>query len=277
MRNFRSSARRVSEAFGRRVPVLYRSSRLAALLAAVIGIVAIPAGGAQLEDVLEAQAAANAAAAQAQQRINELTERTQEAAARYAQVLAEAKSFEQYNKKLSEQIEAQEAEIASIKRQLEEIEKTARKIKPLLEDMVQSLARFVALDLPFLIEERTQRVQDLKHLLTRVDVSISEKYRQILEAYLIELEYGHTLGAYKGTLGHGEDARAVQFVRVGRVALMYQTLNGEETGYWNAEQNKWVVANDYAEEFEAALKMAHERGAPVLLTVPVPVPEEVQS
>ncbi|MDN5850516.1 MAG: DUF3450 domain-containing protein [Nitrococcus sp.] len=277
MRNLRFSTRRVSDAFAPRRAVFYRSTRAAAALLAALACILVTPAGAQLEDVLQAQAATDAAAAKSQQRIDDLTDRTAEAAARYAQVLAQAKSFEQYNKKLSEQLQAQREEIASIKRQLQEIENTAREIKPLMENMVQSLARFVTLDLPFLPKERAQRVQDLKHLLTRVDVSISEQYRQIVEAFLIELEYGHTLGAYTGRLGSGEDTRTVQFVRVGRVTLMYQTLDGKETGYWDATQNKWVVADDYAEAFETALKMANKTGAPELLTVPVPVPHEAPS
>ncbi|MDN5870655.1 MAG: DUF3450 domain-containing protein [Nitrococcus sp.] len=277
MRNFRFSTRRSSAAFAPRQAVLYRSARAAAALLAAIACIAVAPAGAQLEEVLQAQAATDAAAAKSQEQINDLVDRTEETAARYAQVLAEAKSFERYNEKLSEQLKAQQQEIASIKRQLQEIENTAREIKPLMENMVQSLARFVALDLPFLPKERAERVQDLEHLLTRVDVSISEQYRQIVEAYLIELEYGHTLGAYTGRLGSGEGSRAVQFVRLGRVTLMYQTLDGKETGYWDAKQNKWVVANDYAEAFETALKMANKTGAPELLTVPVPVPQEAPS
>ena len=97
--------------------------------------------------------------------------------------------------------------------------------------------------MPFLLEERTNRVDGLQKLMTQADVSISEKYRRIIEAYQIELEYGRTLEAYEGLIGEGTDARTVDFVRLGRVSLMYQTLDGTETGYWNAEEKKWTVDN----------------------------------
>lgn len=226
------------------------------------------------ESVLQAQAAADAAAAKAQKKINKLTARSRKAASKYAQVLAQAKSFEAYNKKLNQQLQAQQAQIASLQEQLESVKSTAREIQPLMGKMVDSLAKFVKLDLPFLRKERRQRIRKLKHTMDRVDVTIAEKYRQVLQDYMIELGYGHTIGAYKGTLGKGQDAPTVQFVRIGRVALMYQTLDGSETGYWNVKKNKWVVANRYADEFDAALKMAHQRGTPELLTVPVPVPQE---
>lgn len=284
MISFRFNPCKASDQLARRRTGLYRTAPVATALFAFVATTALMFGGVsqavaagpQLEDVLEAQAAVDAAAAQSQQKINTMTSRTRQAAAKYAQVLAQAKSYERYNKRLSDQIQSQQVEIASIKRQLDEIKDTAREIQPLMENMVQSLARFVSLDLPFLPKERTQRIQKLKHLMTRVDVTIAEKYRQILHAYMIELNYGHTLGAYKGTLGHGKNARTVQFVRVGRVTLMYQTLDGSETGYWDAKKHKWVVDNSYAEAFQVALDMAKKRGTPQLLTVPVPVPQEVQ-
>ena len=72
----------------------------------------------------------------------------------------------------------------------------------------------------------------------RADITISEKYRLILEAYQIELEYGRTLSAYEGRLGTGADARTVEFAQLGRVSLMYRTLDGSETGYWDAFEER---------------------------------------
>ena len=88
--------------------------------------------------------------------------------------------------------------------------------------------------------------ENLQNLMPRADVAISEKYRLILEAYQIELDYGQTLDAYEGRLGTGADARTVEFAQLGRVSLMYRTLDGSETGYWDANQKTWVVDNSYA-------------------------------
>ena len=109
--------------------------------------------------------------------------------------------MEKYNKQLASQVEDQEKEMASIEKQLVEIETTNREVQPLMQQMVDTLQRFVALDVPFLIQERTNRVQSLQDLMPRADVAISEKYRRIIEAYQIELEYGRTLETYAGVLG----------------------------------------------------------------------------
>lgn len=143
-----------------------------------------------------------------------------------------------------------------------------------MQQMLQTLETFVSLDVPFLMTERQQRIRNLKELMPRADVTVSEKYRLILEAYQIELDYGTSLDSYEGTLGEGPEKRTVQFVRLGRISLMYRTLNGSESGYWDATQRKWVRDDKYAGAIEQALRVANGKGAPELLTVPVPTPQE---
>jgi hypothetical protein len=244
--------------------------------ALVPAFLAAPAG-AQLSEALQAQAQVDQAAAAAQNELNGIREDTQDAAGRYAQAMADADSLERFNEQIAEQVRSQEEEIASIERQLTEIDTTNREVQPLMEQMVATLEQFVKLDVPFLLEERTARVQSLKDMMARADVTISEKYRRILEAYQIELEYGRTLSAYEGRLGTGADARTVEFVQLGRVSLMYRTLDGSETGYWDAIQKDWVIDGSYKDAVEEALRVARKDGAPDLLTVPVPAPQEVRS
>lgn len=223
---------------------------------------------------LNAQAEADAASAASQTRINDVVDQTRDAAGRYAQTMAEIDSLNRYNEQLQEQVASQEAEMASIQAQLSEIEVTNREVLPLMERMVETLEQFVAADTPFLLDERRNRVAALRELMPRADVAISEKYRRILEAYQIELEYGSTLEAYEGVLSDGNGDRTVEFVRLGRVSLMYQTLDGTEAGYWNAESGSWVQDNSYVDNISDALSVALQEGAPDLLRVPVPAPQE---
>ena len=251
--------------------------RLAPLVVTVASALIAAPAGAQLNQALTAQVEVDRESAQLQGQLNQIRERTQDAASRYAQALADADSLERYNNQLNEQVVSQEQEIASIEEQLLNIETTNREVQPLMQQMVDTLERFIALDVPFLLEERTNRVQNLKNIMARADVTISEKYRLILEAYQIELDYGASLEAYEGRLGTGADARTVEFVQLGRVSLMYQTLDGRETGYWDAQQKAWVEDESYGEAVKEALRVAKGEGAPELLTVPVPAPQEVRS
>lgn len=230
-----------------------------------------------LAAALTAQTEADKAAAASQERIDQLNDETQALATRYRQTLADVDSFKRYNDQIAAQVASQSKTIADMRVQLAEIENTQREVLPLMEKMVATLAQFVALDVPFLVEERQKRVAGLKELMTRADVTNSEKYRRILEAYQIELDYGRTLEAYEGTLGDGDAKKTVQFVRLGRVTLLYQTLDGKETGYWEQAGKRWVRDDSYAHDVKAALHVAKKQGAPDLLMVPVPAPGEVKS
>lgn len=250
---------------------------IGAAAAVALSLALAPAArGTSLDSVLNEQVATDKAAVEAQAKIDQLKDETQDMAVKYREALAVGASMQKYGDQLTVQLESQNTQLADMKTQLAEIEVTQRDILPLMERMIGTLERFVDLDVPFLVEERKNRVATLKQLLGRADVSTSEKYRRILEAYQIEMEYGRTLDAYTGKLGTGDGARTVQFIRLGRIALMYQTLDGDETGYWNAEEKSWVVDPAYTRDVKRTLSVAKKEGAPDLVMVPVPAPVEVK-
>ena len=246
------------------------------LCVALLPAVLCAPAGAQLQEALTQQVQVDKEAAQNQNELNQIRERTQDAIGRFQQASAEAESLERFNRQLQEQVDDQNKEVASIEKQLVDIETTTREVQPLMLRMVDTLAEFIRLDVPFYLEERTVRLNELKDLMPRADIVISEKYRKILEAYQIELDYGRTFDWYEGRLGTGPGARTVEFARLGRVSLMYRTLDGSETGYWDAQKKDWVADPSYREAVEQALRVA-KGGDPDLLTVPVPPPQEVRS
>lgn len=238
--------------------------------------VAAPAAAA-LDRVRQEQIDANKAALGSQQRINTLDDETQKMLAEYRRALADAESHGAYAAQLTRQVESQQGELAEIQRQLDEVEATSRAIVPLEQKMLSTLKEFVRLDLPFLLEERTSRVATLEEMMNRADVSVSEKYRRIVEAYQVEMDYGRTIEAYEGRLAGDSGGRTARFLRVGRVALLYQTLDGEETGFWNAKAGKWEIDDHYAHAFTQGVAVARKLSAPEMLDIPVPAPEEAKS
>ncbi|HEX5057281.1 MAG TPA: DUF3450 domain-containing protein [Gammaproteobacteria bacterium] len=277
MRLFRFDTSKSSARFpaAPREPGSWRPALIA--VGTIVALLATAVASAQLQETLQAQTQVDKEAAQSQKRIDQIHEQTLDAGAQYAQAMAEAESYERYNEQLKAQLKSQEEEIASTQQQLLDIKSTGREVLPLMQKMVQVLDQFVGLDIPFLIEQRTARINHLKDLMTRADVSISEKYRLIMEAYQIELEYGRTLETYEGTLTADDQTRTVQFVRLGRVSLMYRTLDGDESGYWDAIQKQWVADNSYGDTIERAIRVAKKEVAPELLIAPVPAPVEVKS
>jgi len=225
-----------------------------------------------LAPLLDQQLEGDRAAVASEERVGTLSDETREMLLQYRNYLAETRSLELYSDQLAAQVESQEAEIVLVKQQLVEIEATARDVLPLMQKMLDTLDRFVELDMPFQLEERRKRVAGLRDAMGRADVTVSEKYRRILEAYQIETDYGRTLEAWQGELGEAGGVRTVRFLRVGRVALLYQTLDGEETGYWEAAGGRWVVDDSYRSAVRHGFAIADKSHAPDLLSAPVPAP-----
>ena len=152
---------------------------------------------------------------------------------RYARTLAEADLTARYNVQIEQQVSSQQQEIASLEQQIAALDATAVDVQPLLQRMFDDLVEFVANDVPFFKDERDQRIARIRELMASVDASPSEKFRRVMEAYQIEMEYGRTMSSYKQTLTDGREA---EMVRLGRVSLMYRTVEDGETGYWDNEQ-----------------------------------------
>jgi len=254
-----------------------KTRRTITALSGVVLWLVWPAGaeekkGVPLETIVQAQVAADKDAVESQKRINELDDQSKEMLQKYNLLVAEAESMTNYSNSLDLQVKDQNEAIASYNKQLVEIETTQREVMPMMQRMLDQIDRFVELDMPFLIQNRRERIQKLKDVMGKADVAISEKYRRIVEAYQIELDFGRTLESYEGKLSGDPGGRTVKFLRMGRVALMYQTLDGEETGYWDAEKKGWVVANEYREAMKAGIKVATKQGAPELVEAPVHAP-----
>ncbi len=228
-----------------------------------------------VEATLAVQQSIESEAAASQVRIDQLSEQTRNALLAYRQAVTEADRLEQYNAQLERLVASQEAEVDTVRGELEELAVVQREIFPLMTQMVSGLGQFVSLDLPFLSQERVERVDELTQLMNRADVSTAEKYRRILEAYQIEIDYGRTLEAYRGIVEIQGQPVTVDFLRFGRLALLYQTLDRNQTGAWDSGAGTWVaLADRYRQPVANALRIARNQSPPDLVMLPVPAPKE---
>ncbi|MBY4678245.1 DUF3450 domain-containing protein [Marinobacterium arenosum] len=209
-----------------------------------------------------------------QQKIDQLDDQARAAYAEYRAVERQAELVEAYNRQLQKLVSAQQAEIDDLSQQIISLEQTEQAVLPMLARMVEMLDRFVAADTPFLPDERRQRIARLNNLLARADISLAEKYRQILEAYLIEVDYGRTLEAYRGELVDNGTNRQVNFLRLGRAALYYQTLDGRQSALWQPAEKRWQpLADSHNPTLDKAIRIAWQQAVPELLDLPLPTPE----
>ena len=205
-----------------------------------------------------------------QKKVVDIDDKTQELLREYRLTLRKIENTKLYNQQLVQLIEDQKQEKVNTAKQIEEIQVTNQEVVPLMTSMVDTLDQIIKKDTPFLKDERVKRVEELKSIMTRADVSNSEKYRRILEAYMIENEYGKTLEAYRGLLSENGTELTVDYLKVGRLAFMYQTLDGKKQGLWDVSKNDWVTLDsDYKNSIREALKIARKQSAPDLIKLPL--------
>ena len=225
-----------------------------------------------LNSIVDVAQAATADGAASQTRINNLDDETDQLTRDYRAALKQLAALREYNAQLEKLIDGQKKEMVSIRRQIEDVTNVDRTIMPLMFRMIDALDQFVKLDVPFLADERRARVANLRALMDRSDANPAEKYRKILEAYEIENEYGRTIEAYEGEMEINGEIRTVSFLRIGRIALVYQTLDGEESGAWDTAQGEFIdLDGDFDSELRSALRIAKQQAAPDLMVVPVTV------
>lgn len=230
-----------------------------------------------LGTVLSEQAKVNRSSQQSQTRISQLADQTSELLGDYRVTTQQLDRIKIYNDNLERLVRDQEEEKASIVRQLDEFGDVEQGIVPLMLEMIADLRTFIELDMPFQLQERMDRVARLEDNMGRSDLTVSEKYRQIMEAYNEETKFGRNIEAYTGSLPiDGVDTR-VNFLRVGRLVLAYQTADKSRTGFWNKQNGRWEeLDSSYRRHVTDGIAIAKKQAAPQLLTLPVPAPERVQ-
>jgi septal ring factor EnvC (AmiA/AmiB activator) len=255
-----------------------REHRLAArasagLVSAFLAATVAAAG--ELDPVLAAEAGKIQVAQASQQRIDRMVDETEDLEAQYKQVTKELDGLKVYNDYLERQIADQIRELEELHRSIDQVSSMERQIMPLMIRMLDALDRFVELDVPFLRDERTERVARLRATMERADVSAAEKFRRLTEAFQIEIDYGRTIEAYKDSLELDGATLEVNVLRLGRIGLYYQTADASVTGMWDVNGKRWTPLDDGASrnQVRQGLRIAGKQIAPDLLLLPVPAAE----
>jgi len=243
-----------------------------------IGLALVLAGSGQAQDLgatVQAESRINQDAVTSQQRVTDLAQQTQDLLAQFRSVVRETESLTIYNDNLARVVTDQGNEIRSIKGQLAGLEATNRGVVPLMLEMIDALGGIVEADIPFRIHERRARVERLRDMMQQAEVTASEKYRRVMEAYQGELEFGRSTEAYSDTLP--TTGQTVDFLRVGRTLLVYQTSDGSVTGWFNPTSRQFEeLPGRYRREVRDGLAIARNEKAPNLVILPVPGPQVVQ-
>lgn len=212
----------------------------------------------------------------AQAQVDHVVAQTEDLVRDYRQLTRTVDGLNTYNQLLQKQVDSQLTELAALRASIQQVAIIERQIVPLLLRMIDTLDGFVQLDVPFLPEERTTRIRKLRAMMGQANVAAPEKLRRVLEAYQVENDYGRTIEAYKGRVTLNGQPREVDFLRIGRIALLYQDGSGTHTGAWDTQARRWqpLPGHLYRREVVRGLRMARNQLAPGLLVVPVAAPRD---
>jgi len=230
----------------------------------------------KLQTAIEETLETHAQAQKSQQKVDEYADDTKDMLHQYRATLRKIDNLKTYNDQL-ERLTAKQLETAeSLSDQINSIAETQQNIIPLLLRMIETLEEFILIDAPFLQEERLTRIDLIKGMMDRPDVSLPDKYRRIMEAYQIEMEYGRTIDTITETINTNGTPSTVEILRIGRLSIFYQTLDDKESGYWDKQEKQWLsLSDDYNRSIAQGIQIAKKQAPPDLIKLPVTAPEEI--
>ncbi len=227
-----------------------------------------------LDEVLGVRQATTQDGRKSQSKIDEIKEDTRDLLTQYKQVMKIVDGLKIYNLQQERLIRNQETEMADLNQSIDNVTIIERQIGPLIQRMIDNLEKFVELDLPFLKTERAKRIEFLKDALDRADVSVAEKFSQVLQAYQVENTYGTTIEAYSDFVDLNGASRQVDMLKWGRIALVFQTSDGEITGAWDNKARKWEILPDkFRAGVRDGIRIARKTMTADFVTLPIPAPE----
>ena len=252
--------------------LLLKKTAVAVLASAVMGT-AVAAG--PFESSLTLEKKINSAASTNQASIDRLAEQATDLSLDYRNTLQKVDSLRIYNGQLQRLINAQNKQLSDGSSQMESIDETEKGVLPLMDEMIKTLSEYVNLDIPFNIDDRQNRIQKLLSLMDDANVTVSEKYRKILEAYQIEMQYGNVVDTATGEIEKDGSPLAVDFLRVGRLSYIYLSKDAKMGAYWDKLSRQWQpLPENYLDSVSEAIKMKKGAAQPNLFKVPVPVAVE---
>lgn len=211
-------------------------------------------------------------AIESQKKVDQLSEKTKTMLEKYQDAIYKIDNLKSENDLLSNSIIQQQKQLNITYRQLNNIEKIQSSIIPLMLKMIDSLEMFINLDMPFLLKERQQRIANIKKIMAKSELSLPDKYQRIMEAYQIEIEYGRNIESYTEEITIDNKPYTVDILKIGRLLMVFQTLNGKLSGVWNKSSNKWEeLSSKYTYSIKKGIQIAKKQSPPELIKLPIQV------
>ncbi|MEM1409193.1 MAG: DUF3450 domain-containing protein [Pseudomonadota bacterium] len=211
--------------------------------------------------------------ARSQQRIEQLDQQATELLTEFRAATKQLDLLNRFNATQRAEVQNQLSQIANLEEDIANVEGLEQAVVPLISEMLEQLKTIVAADIPFLQERRQARLDRLDGIMADPTQTAASRFRLIIEAYQIENEYGRTIEAYENTVIDNGNELTVEFLRIGRIALIYKSADDSILRIYNTETGAFEDLNKaFLGDVRLGLRMAKEQTPPGLLQVPVTAP-----
>ncbi len=247
--------------------------RLFPVVCVLLGLWAAPAAKAQDQNSTEIEKKAAetvAVAKETQAGLDGWSAERQALDVRYRTAKANIAYLQERLARKQEKAAALDNKVTELDRRLTESVRLEAVIQDTLDVVLGQLTEVVANDLPFLSNEREDRLANLRAVMASPDLAPAEKLRSLLEALLIEAQYGETVEVQPGTIvvdGRGVHA---DILRIGRLAMFWRSPDGSRIGTWDAATSTWVeLPGKYNRVVSRSMEMATRMRPTELVSLPL--------
>jgi hypothetical protein len=224
----------------------------------------------QLTQAIRTAGQSTSAGAAAQARIDDIDDATSGVVGEYRAAIQEKETVALNVEQQKIFLRSQQNEIESIRSQIDRVDEVQDQLLPMMLRMIGSLEEFIESDVPFQLNERRDRIQKLKDLMEDTDQSPAERYRQIMNAYQIEVSYGNQTTSYSEDLVSNGSAHKVEFLRIGRVSLVYTETDGS-MHIWNKAKGAYEeLPSSFKMDVSTATRIALEQKTPEVFPAALP-------
>jgi len=242
------------------------------LAAGAVAALVAGTGHAQLDEALRVAAQSTEAGARAQAQIDDIATQADDLEREYLAVAQQVEDQRVFVEQQRVFLQSQENELIELQRQLERVETIERDLTPMLLEMYVALESFIDGDLPFQMDLRRSRLDNIEEALGDSQVSPAEKYRLILNAFDIEASYGRSLRAYNEPVERDGVSEEATILQLGRVALI-RRFNDGTMEMLTKDNREWRrVPGGMANDVDRAIRIAQEVTTPEVFVIPLPGP-----
>lgn len=163
-----------------------------------------------------------------------------------------------------------EGRIAELTRRLDEADRLEGSMQDTLLVLLDRVEDSLQRGLPFLPEERTGRLKMVRDELARPDFTAAEKLRRVLEVLQVEADYANSVEVYQGKIEVDGTELYADVLRLGRVALFWQTPDQDRVGHFDQAQGKWSeLPTSEKRNISRAMEMATRMRPTELIDLPL--------